>query len=130
MASMDGRSAVSHQADKQRRLKMRGAMQPARLSVFEPMIFALKRLDPPGAARVDAKNSRVLQQVDDARRKLIRYLPPKSSRVAPPHACSKRGRSAVTTRCLVKKAPSLPATQRAHSTEDLVDMLGFSRWHA
>jgi len=130
MESTSSRPTTARQLDKQKRLRMKGAIQPARESVFEPMIFALMRLDPriSASAKYGSRHSRILPQIEDARRKLNRYLPPKSQRVAPFHASSKRGRAAVTALRLAKKAP------RTHAMPLSDDGLGplsgheFHRW--
>merc|ERR1719499_3053479 len=82
---------------------MVGSIQPARETVFEPMIFALMRLDPGRPERCTVKNSNVLLQVDGAKRKLNRYLPPRTLRVLPFHRCSRRGRHAVLALRLAKQ---------------------------
>jgi len=130
MESASSRSSAARQLDKQKRLRMKGAIQPARESVFEPMIFALMRLDPriSASAKYGARHSRVLPQVDDARRKLNRYLPPKSQRVAPFHAGSKRGRAAVTALRLAKKAPRTHAIALSDDGLGLLSGDEFERW--
>merc|ERR1719221_307736 len=71
------RETASRHADKQRRLSMKGTVQPARESIFEPMVFALKRLEPRNEPRLfGASQSRVLMHVKASRRKLNRDLPP------------------------------------------------------
>lgn len=130
MESLSSQSHAQRQVDKQRRLKMTGFIQPARESIFEPMIFALQRLELRGPARYGL-NSRVLAQVSDAKRKLNRYLPPRKSRAVPFHACSKRGRAAILARRLVKKAPrssTLVSTMHVDEELGLLDESELQRW--
>jgi len=119
MAGVAQKAPQARLLDKQKRLKMVGAMQPARLSVFEPMVFALKRLEPPRDARYGHQQSRVMMQLTEARQALERSLPPerKGVRVAAPHATAKRGRAAVAARRLAKR-PVRPAEPKQGSIDE------------
>ncbi|CAK9087636.1 Abnormal spindle-like microcephaly-associated protein-like [Durusdinium trenchii] len=101
MQGLGPRSNTARQMDKQRRLRMKGALQPARETVFEPFIFALARLDIQ-EPRYGAKRSPVMEQVIKARKELVRWLPDPPPPL--PHIAARRGRNAVLTRRLVKKA--------------------------
>ncbi|CAE7655209.1 ASPM [Symbiodinium microadriaticum] len=101
MQGLGPRSDQARLMDKQRRLRYKGALQPARESVFEPFIFALARLDAV-EPRYGAKRSPVMQEVDKARKHLIRWLPAPPPPL--PHIAARRGRRAVLARRLAKKA--------------------------
>jgi len=105
MTGYQMKAAHARELDKRKKLAMKGKWQPARLSVFEPMVVALARLDPPRDARYGAQQSRVMMQVTESRKALERSLPQerKVVRFAPSHAAAKRGRAAVAARRLVKK---------------------------
>lgn len=125
MESLSTRNLTQRQMDKSRRLRMLGSIQPARDSVFEPMIFALLRLDSRGPARYGL-NTRVQAQIADAKRKLTRYLPPRKKRVARFHVSSLRGRAALLARRLCKKAPRTQmreATETVHVLDDGLGMM-------
>jgi len=107
--------------DKAKRIKLKGSIQPVRISVFEPMAYALARLDTKQVARYGAQQSKVLLQVSDARRKLERAIPKAQS--FKPHAAAKRGRAAITARRLFKKPKASQSVP-----EDLVDNYGFDQW--
>jgi len=100
--------------DKQRRIRMKGALQPERETVFEPFIFALARLDMQ-EPRYGAKRSVVMQEVMKARKELVRWLPDPPPPL--PHVAARRGRNAVLTRRLVKKARHTTA-HRLEAEED------------
>eukprot|EP00438_Fugacium_kawagutii_P013406 Skav216512 [mRNA] locus=scaffold1123:743010:753161:- [translate_table: standard] len=74
MRGLGPRSAEARNMDKQRRLRMKGALQPERETVFEPFIFALARLDIQ-EPRYGAKRSPVMEQVIKAKKELIRSGP-------------------------------------------------------
>jgi len=129
MAGIGMRSDEARILDKQRRLRYPGALQPARQSVFEPMIFALARLDAPIEPRYGAKRSPVMQQVIQARKELLRSLPkPAAMR---PHRAAKRGRQAVYTRRLEKNAKHAnsamaakePVMEEQNEEDELVRLL-------
>lgn len=117
MQGLGPRSNTARQMDKQRRLRMKGALQPARETVFEPFIFALARLDIQ-EPRYGAKRSPVMEQVIKARKELVRWLPDPPPPL--PHIAARRGRNAVLTRRLVKKARHSKA-QTLEPEEDEVD---------
>jgi len=102
MAGIGLRSDGARFMEKQRRLRYAGALQPARESVFEPMIFALARLDAPLEPRYGAKRSVVMQRVILSRKSLERSLP--KTTTLRPHAAARRGREAVFVRRLVRSA--------------------------
>jgi len=130
MKMFAGQSSIHRLAEKHRRLEMLGSVQPARESVFEPMIFALRRLEAKGPARMGS-DTRVLALINDAQRKLNRYLPPRTTRVAPFHICSRRGRAALLARRVVKKAPrtqGFPQTMHFDDEMGLMDDSELQHW--
>mmetsp|Transcript_33036 Transcript_33036/g.77241 ORF Transcript_33036/g.77241 Transcript_33036/m.77241 type:complete len:1793 (+) Transcript_33036:44-5422(+) len=122
MASMSLRQRHSRKADKAKKLKMKGAIQPQRQSVFEPMVFALARLEPQ-RARYGVPKSRVLSQVDTVKRALDRTLPRESAR--PPHTAAKRGRAAMVARRISKR---LRETGKSAADVPMVDGVKFNHW--
>jgi hypothetical protein len=111
----------THQLDKQRRMAMTGSVQPMRLTVFEPMVFALARMEPQLPARYGAQRSRVLVLVHDAKKELDKTLPRES--IYFPHAAAKRGRAAMVARRLAKK-PKLGNNDKEPDLDE--DM--FTQW--
>ena len=94
MASFQIKSAHARKLDKQKKLKLKGAIQPMRLSVFEPMVVTVGRMDEVRVNRYGAHQSRVLQAVKASTRQLERSLPnPPTNRRT--HVCSRRGRRAM-----------------------------------
>jgi len=86
---------------KARRVSMRGSVQPMRVSEFEPMVFALAKMDPQLPARYGAQKSRILSMVTDIKRDLDNSLPRESTRRS--HAGAKRGRAAIAARRMKRK---------------------------
>jgi len=93
------------QLDKARRMAMKGSVQPMRISEFEPMVFALAKMEPKLAPRYGAQKSRVLDLVIETKKELDKTLPREAARC--PHAGAKRGRAALIARRLGKK-PKIP----------------------
>lgn len=93
------------QIDKARKMAMKGAVQPMRISEFEPMVFALAKMEPKLAPRYGAQKSRVLDLVIETKKELDKTLPRESARR--PHSGAKRGRAALIARRLGKK-PKIP----------------------
>jgi len=120
MAAFALKAQHARDIDKQRHLALKGAVQPARLSIFEPMIFATARLEPRMHVRYGAKQSRVLMQVAEARKSLERSLPPERRvmRVVTSHAAAKRGRAAVAARRQAKKPVSTAPKQHDDADTD------------
>jgi len=112
--------SVASRIDKAARLSMRGSVQPMRLSEFEPMVFALAKMEPQLPPRYGAQRSRILNMVMAAKKELDKTLPRESNRL--PHAAAKRGRAAIIARRLAKK-PKLVAAQNPTVNEE-----DFSRW--
>lgn len=108
MASYTVKSKHARHLEKQRRLqpKMRGSVQPARVSVFEPVIFAMQRLASRQPPLYGVTRSQVLLKVASARRALERTVPrPQtcSPQTCSPHPAARRGRAAIAARRLAKK---------------------------
>jgi len=120
MAAFAVKAHHTRDLDKRRRLSLKGAMQPARLSIFESMVFATARLEPRTHARYGAKLSQVLMQVAEARKSLERSLPPERRvmRVVPSHAAAKRGRAAIAARRQAKKPVSMAPKQHDNTDTD------------
>jgi len=74
--SFNLRSKHTRKQDRVKMLRNVGRTQPQRLSVFEPTVFAIKRLEPPLPARIGCKQSHILMQVENSKRLLNRSLPP------------------------------------------------------
>jgi len=129
------KSAYARRLDKQKKLRLKGILQPVRFSVFEPIAFAVKRLAQQGEnkpARMGAPPSKVGACVAKARRELERAfaLAPqegqKEKDILHSHAAARAGRRAARVRRLAK-APKLGAAAPA---ESLVDDSGFEKWMA
>jgi hypothetical protein len=104
--------AVRSPIDKQMRLNMKGSVQPMRISPFEPMVFALAKMDPKLPPRYGAQKSRVLDMVTEVKKELDKTLPRETVRRV--HAAAKRGRAAVIARRLAKaKRPKPGSTGKA-----------------
>jgi hypothetical protein len=99
MASYTVRSRHTKAADKEKKLRMKGSVQPARTSYFEPMVIALARLEPHGG-KFDSK-SRVLTQVIQTKKALDRAMPKET--FFQPHAAARRARAAIDARRFAKK---------------------------
>jgi len=124
MASLGMTTKQARTIDRQRRLRLTGAIQPARTTMFEPMIFALKRLQPPSVPKGAARGSRVMMQVLESRKELERSLPRVQN--ARPHAAAKRGRAAVFARRLAKK-PAVPDAGSGREDTLMIEMQ-MQRW--
>mmetsp|Transcript_35478 Transcript_35478/g.93630 ORF Transcript_35478/g.93630 Transcript_35478/m.93630 type:complete len:1833 (-) Transcript_35478:32-5530(-) len=127
------KSAYARRLDKQKKLRLKGILQPVRLSVFEPLCFAVKRLaeqEDKKPARMGAPPSKVGQCVAKARKQLERgfALKPEEGQrekdLARSHAAARSGRRAARVRRL-NKAPKLGA---AAQPENLVDAAAFEKW--
>jgi len=119
MPLMAVNTAQGHQIDKAKRMSMKGSVQPMRLSEFEPMVFALAKMEPKLAPRYGAQRSRVLDLVIETKKDLDKSLPRESARR--PHAGAKRGRAAIIARRIGKKPKLLEAS--GYIDDDLL-----SRW--
>jgi len=130
IGSFSVKSRHARALDKQRRLRARGSIQPVRLTVFEPMNFAIARMEPRHPWR-GTRASRVLLQVRDLNRALDRTLTNEDSteRV---HTALQRGRAALVARRLAKRprgAQPLHGTSKTqHSIQRTVDDTLFSKW--
>jgi hypothetical protein len=120
MQSYSLRSAIRKSADKERKLRMKGALQPARISVFEPMAIALRSLDPP-KVRLD-KSTRVMKLVITQKKVLDRTMPQEITNKRP-HAAARRGRAALYARRIAKKPK-----EDARAVSSGMDLGMFSYW--
>merc|ERR1712166_491558 len=118
MPLMAVNTAQGHQMDKAKRMSMKGSVQPMRLSEFEPMVFALAKMEPKLAPRYGAQRSRVLDLVIETKKDLEKSLPRESARR--PHAGAKRGRAAIIARRLGRK-PKLPEACGPMIDDDLIN---------
>merc|ERR1712070_925576 len=109
------------QIDKARRMAMKGSVQPMRISEFEPMVFALAKMEPKLAPRYGAQKSRVLDLLIETKKELDKTLPREQARI--PHAGAKRGRAAIIARRLGKKPKLLDQDSSNSFVED-----HFNRW--
>eukprot|EP00928_Gymnodinium_smaydae_P070344 TRINITY_DN54196_c0_g1_i1.p1 TRINITY_DN54196_c0_g1~~TRINITY_DN54196_c0_g1_i1.p1 ORF type:complete len:1836 (-),score=531.89 TRINITY_DN54196_c0_g1_i1:66-5468(-) len=125
MQSYSLRSSLRKSQDKERKLKLKGAIQPCRRSVFEPMAVALARLEPKQENRYGSKNSRVLVQVYAMKKKLDRMIPKEAS--FKHHAAASRGRNAVAAMRLAKKPKE---EKKAVAGKGPVDAALFTAWAA
>lgn len=139
--SFSVKSAVARKLDKQKKLKLKGSVQPVRVSMFEPMFIARRRIAEAAAQQAaasagakaggyGARQSKVGQAVRQHRAKLERHLGLSEGFAArdavPSHAASRAGRRALFAR-QVAKAPKLSASAKP---ESLVDDSAFSKWMA
>jgi len=120
MAAFAVKAQHTRNLDKRRQLALKGAVQPARLSIFEPMIFAMARLEPRMNASYGVQQSRVLMQVVETRKSLERSLPPERRlvRIAASHVAAKRGRAAIAARRQAKKPVSMTPKQQDDTDTD------------
>lgn len=117
-------STQAHQLDKAQRMAMKGSVQPMRISEFEPMVFALAKMEPKLPPRYGAQKSKVLNLTVEAKKELDRTLPRKDTGVRA-HAAAKRGRAAIIARRLAKK-PNLEELQSQEGP--LLDEDVFNQW--
>jgi hypothetical protein len=115
-------AVVRRSEDKAKRMAMKGSVQPMRISEFEPMVFALAKMEPKLPARYGAQRSRVLNMVIAAKIELDKTLPRESTRR--PHSGAKRGRKAIIARRLAKK----PKLKELDAKGPSVDEQLFNRW--
>jgi len=120
MQSYSLRSSLRKAADKEKKLKMKGAIQPVRTSVFEPMAIALRNLEPT-TVKFD-KSSRVMVQVLAEKKNLDRKMPQEATNK--PHSAARRGRAAIYARRIAKK----PKEETQVTTTKLVDIDMFDSW--
>jgi len=108
--------AVQSDIDKANRLAMKGSVQPMRISPFEPMVFALAKMEPKLPPRYGAQRSRVLDMVTEAKKEIDKTLPREVTRRV--HASAKRGRAAVIARRLAKAKRPKPGQADSGAFDD------------
>jgi len=133
-ASFSIKSAQARKLDKQKKLKLKGNLQPIRTSVFEPIPFALRRQqekERKKPARYGAPLSKVAQTVRAAKLKMERAfaleaLPDTRVRdhAVRSHAAAKAGRRAK----LVRRQTKQPKLSSVAQPEALVDTSAFDKW--
>merc|ERR1719337_543841 len=74
--SFNLRSKHTRKQDREKMMRNVGRTQPQRQTVFEPLVFAMRRLEPPLPPRNGCKQSHILMQVANSKRLLNRSLPP------------------------------------------------------
>lgn len=116
------KARAAKRQDKLKKLSLVGAIQPQRESVFEPMVFAMKRLYNQAEARYGANRSRVLNQCAAEKKRLIRILPQEPAFSV--HAASKRARAALFARRLAKR----PKEARVEQGGGPIDESMFLAW--
>jgi hypothetical protein len=112
-------TSAAHQIDKAKRMTMKGSVQPMRISEFEPMVFALAKMDAKLPARYGARKSKVLDLVIETKKELDKTLPRDSARR--PHAGAKRGRAAIIARRLSKKSKIVEVASGPILDEELIN---------
>jgi hypothetical protein len=117
------RSNLRIREDKERRLKMKGAIQPARVSVFEPMAITLRNLEPKKLSL--ESHSRIMVEILKRKKVLDQSIPKEAKNKA--HIAARRGRAAVYMRSLARK----PKEEKQVATmESLVEDSMYDDWAA
>jgi len=112
------KSKHARQLDKSKKIKLKGSLQPLRLSIFEPFPSALRRIQRQqaqaeqqeqkgGAQRYGAPRSGVLQELKKCHKRLHRTMPSEEYKdprvITRTHPAAKRGQAAMMARRLTKK---------------------------
>merc|ERR1712139_620493 len=124
MPLLSVQGAPGYRGSKARRISMKGSVQPMRISEFEPMVFALAKMEPKRPPRYGAQKSKAINLTVEAKKELDKTLPRKETGVRA-HAAAKRGRAAIIARRLAKK-PNLEELQSQEGP--LLDMDVFNQW--
>lgn len=96
------KSKHARMLDKQKKLKMKGFIQPVRRSVFEPFSSSARTRETT-LERYGAWHSKVLNHVATANKRLGRTLPADDKPSVRVHAAAKRGQAAMLVRIMGKK---------------------------
>merc|ERR1719409_1816528 len=65
--SFNLRSKHTRKQDREKMMKNVGRVQPIRSTCFEPMVFAMARLEPKSAPLIGCKQSKILKQVNNTK---------------------------------------------------------------
>lgn len=130
------KSSAARKLDKQKKLKLRGMCQPVRISIFEPISFAHRRMHEKTVkkpARYGATVSKVQQAVRKIRMDLERSLALETEgdrkvrdRPLRSHAAAAAGRRAKKVRRQIKQ----PKLHAASKVQSIVDTSAFDQWLA
>jgi hypothetical protein len=110
------------QLERENRNQLKGTVQPTRLSVFEPMVFAVRRHSALKPSRYGTKKSHILGQIDNAKRALDKAIPKQS--IHRPHVTAKRGRAILAARRLARRP------RKTEIEDKLVDAKCFNQWQS
>lgn len=108
------------QLERENRNQLKGTVQPTRLSVFEPMVFAVRRHSAVKPPRYGTKKSHILGQIDNAKRALDKAIPKLSTHR--PHVTALRGRAILAARRLARRP------KKTEVEDKLVNEKAFSHW--
>merc|ERR1719217_184218 len=108
------------QLERENRNQLKGTVQPTRLSVFEPMVFAVRRHSAVKPPRYGTKKSHILGQIDNARRALDKDIPKQTTHR--PHVTAVRGRAILAARRLARRP------KKTEVEDALVDAKCFNQW--
>jgi hypothetical protein len=116
------KSRHQRQLERENMALLKGTVQPARLSVFEPMAFALKRLAAAKPARYGTKTSAIISQMQNAKRALEKDLsrPDAGSRTV--HAAARRGIAIIAARRLARRP------KKSQNEDQLIQNTSFQTW--
>jgi len=108
------------QLERENRNQLKGTVQPTRLSVFEPMVFAVRRHSAVKPPRYGTRTSHILGQIINAKRALDKAIPKQLSRR--PHVTAGRGRAILAARRLARRP------KKTEVEDSLVDAKCFNQW--
>jgi len=108
------------QLERENRNQLKGTVQPTRLSVFEPMVFAHRRHAAEKPPRYGTKQSHILGQITNAKRALDKEIPKPLSHK--PHVTAQRGRAILGARRLARRP------KKTEVEDALVDPKCFNQW--
>merc|ERR1719240_1726519 len=110
------------QLERENRNQLKGTVQPTRLSVFEPMVFAVRRHSAVKPPRYGTKKSHILGQIDNAKRALDKDMPRQAQHR--PHVTAVRGRAILAARRLARRP------RKTEMEDKLVDAKAFNQWQS
>merc|ERR1719262_41045 len=110
------------QLERENRNQLKGTVQPTRLSVFEPMVFAVRRHSAVKPPRYGTRTSHILNQIINAKRALDKAIPKQLSRR--PHVTAVRGRAILAARRRARRP------KKAEVEDSLVDAKNFNQWQS
>lgn len=110
------------QLERENRNQLKGTVQPVRTSVFEPMVFAMRRLIAIKPSRYGTKKSTILEQIQNSKRAIDKDMPKEETR--PAHAAARRGRAVIAARRLARRP------KRSHNEDKLINSKSYNLWSA